>query len=54
MKCSIFTYYLEQLREQKAREFTNWKQDNLTIQKYEQKFIQLERFAPGLYATEKA
>ena len=38
------TYYPDQVREQKAREFTNLKQEkDQTVREYEQKFIQLER-----------
>ena len=48
------TYYPEQVREQKSREFSNLEQGVMTVREYEQKFIQLERFAPGLCATEKA
>ena len=47
-------YYLEQIREQKSREFSNLKQGEMTVRDYEQKFIQLERFAPGLCTTERA
>ena len=46
-------YYPEQLREQKSREFSNFKQGEITVWDYEQKFIQLERFSPGLCTTEK-
>ena len=46
--------YPEQLREQKSREFSNLKQGEMTVRDYEQKFIQLERFSPGLCTTEKA
>lgn len=44
----------EQVREKKSWEFSNLKQEDITIREYEQKFIQLERFAFGLYATERA
>ena len=47
-------YYPEQLREQKSREFSNLKQGELTVRDYEEKFIQLERFSPGICTTEKA
>ena len=46
-------YNPEQLREEKSREFSNLKRE-LTIRDYEQKFIQLERFSPGICTTEKA
>ena len=46
-------YYLEQIREQNSREFSNLKQGEMTVRDYEQKFIQLERFSPGLCTTEK-
>ena len=46
-------YYLEQIREQKSREFSNLKQGEMNVWDYEHKFIQLERFALGLCATEK-
>ena len=49
------TYYPKQVCEQKAREFTNLKQEkDQTVREYEQKFIQLERFAPSVCASEKA
>ena len=49
------TYYPEQVREPKAREFKNLKQEkDQTVREYEQKFIQLERFAPLVCASEKA
>ena len=47
-------YYLEQIREKKLREFPNIKQGEMTVREYEQKFIQLERFTPGLCSNEKA
>ena len=47
-------YYPEQIREQKSREFSNLKQEEMTVRDYEQKFIQLERFALGLCSTEKS
>ena len=42
------------MREQKSREFSNLKQGDMTVREYEQKFIQLERFSPGMCSTEKA
>ena len=47
-------YFPEQLRDQKSKDFSNLKQGELSVRDYEQKFIQLERFAPGLCANEKA
>ena len=47
-------YYPDQMREQKSREFSNLKQGDMTVREYEQKFIQLERFSPGMCSTEKA
>lgn len=49
-----FTYYLEQVKEQKVRELNNIHYSNLYVRKLVQKFIQLERIAPGLCTTKKA
>ena len=54
MEAFNVTYYPDQVREQKAREFSNIQQGTVTVSEFEQKFIQLERFAPGLCATERA
>lgn len=47
-------YYLELLREQRTTEFSNFKQVDMTVCDYEQKFIQLERFAPTMCSAKKA
>lgn len=47
------TYYPKQVREQKSREFANLKYQDMTVREFEQKFIQFERFALGVCATEK-
>lgn len=41
------TYYLEQVREQKAWRFYTIQQCNLWAREFKQKFIQLELFVPG-------
>lgn len=46
------TYYLETVQEQKSRD-SNLKQEDMPIREYNQKFIQLERLAPELCATER-
>lgn len=47
-------YYLEQLKEQIAMEFSNFKQGDMIVHDYEQTFNQLERFASTMCSSEKA
>lgn len=54
MEAYNVTYYLEQVMEQNARVFSNIQQGHLTVRELEQKFIQLERFAPWLCNTKRA
>lgn len=54
MEAFNVTFYLKQVKEQKAREISNIQQGNLTMREFKQKFIQLEWFALGLCSTKRA
>lgn len=47
-------YNLEQLREQRPREFSKLKQGDMTVRDYEYKFIQLDRLRPSMCSSKKA
>ena len=46
-------FFPTSVRKQKAREFTNLVQGGATVEQYARRFIELERFAPHLVATEE-
>lgn len=53
LKHSMLHTVQSKLEKKKAREFANLKQESLIVWEFEQKFIQLERLAPGICAMEK-